>query len=129
MLSETNANILLNLDFEAAFQNRPLVILSQLGSNTPSTIDTNRILEICRKELSLILIKLGKRAQGSRLGWERFKEAFLTKDTRELVENLYRQCQALNNILLIDAIVIGSSMYKEFREVRKEQQEWHQADE
>ena len=129
VLSETNANILLNPDFEAAFRNRPSLILSQLGSNAPSTTDANRMLEICRKELSSMLTKLGKRAQGSRLGWERFKEAFLTKDTRESVENLYRQCQALNNMLSVDAIVLGASMYKEVKEGRKEQQEWRQADE
>jgi Cdc6-like AAA superfamily ATPase len=129
VLSETHANILLNKDFEAAFQNRPSLLLSQFGPNAPSTTDTNRMLDICQKELSSMLKKMGKRVQGSQLGWERFKEAFLTKDTRESVENLHRQCQVLNNMLSVDAVVLGASMYKEVREVRKEQQDWRQADE
>lgn len=74
-----------------------------------------------------MLKELKKRGQGYRLGWERLKGAFLAKDTRDSVENLCRQCQTLNNMLSIDAAVLGATTYKEVREVRKEQQEWHQA--
>ena len=128
VLSETNTNILLNPDFEAAFQNRPSLLLSQLGPNAPLTTDTNLMLEICRRELDLMLNELKKRGQGHRLGWERLKGAFLAKDTRDSVENLCRQCQTLNNMLSIDATVLGATTYKEVREARKEQQEWRQAE-
>jgi hypothetical protein len=127
VLSETNTNILLNSDFAAAFQNRPSLLLSQLGPNASSTTDINLMLEICRRELDSMLKELKKRGQGHRLGWERLRGAFLAKDTRDSVENLCRQCQTLNNMLSIDAVVVGATTYKEVREARKEQQEWHQA--
>jgi hypothetical protein len=128
VLSETNTNILLNPDFADAFQNRPSLLLSQLGPNAPSTTDTNLMLEDCRKELASLLVKLNKRAKGHSVGWERFKGAFLAKDTRESVENLHRQCQTLNNMVSIDATVLGAITYKEIKEARKEQQEWYQTD-
>jgi hypothetical protein len=127
VLSETNTNILLNPDFATAFQNQPSLLLSQLGPNAPSTTDTRHMLEICRKELDSMLKELKKRGQGHRLGWGRLKGAFLAKDTRDSVENLCRQCQTLNNMLSIDAAVLGATTYKEVREARKEQQEWHEA--
>ncbi|KAH7403164.1 hypothetical protein BKA64DRAFT_442605 [Cadophora sp. MPI-SDFR-AT-0126] len=123
VLSETNANILLNPDFAAAFQNHPSLLLSQLGPKAPLTTDTNLMLEICRRELDSMLKELGKRGQGHRIGWERLKGAILAKDTRESVENLCRQCQTLNNMLSIDVAVLGATTYKEVREARKEQQE------
>jgi NACHT domain len=128
VLSETNTNILFNSDFAATFQNRPSLLLSQLGSNASLTTDTNLMLEMCRGELDSLLKELKKRGQGHRLGWERLKGAFLAKDTRDSVENLCRQCQTLNNMFSIDAAVLGATTYKEIREARKEQQEWHQAE-
>jgi hypothetical protein len=123
VLSETNTNILLNPDFAAAFQSQSSLLLSQLGPSAPSSTDTNRMLEICRRELDSMLKELKKRVQGHRLGWDRLKGAFLAKDTRESVENLCRQCQTLNNMLSIDAAVLGATTFKEVREARKEQQE------
>jgi hypothetical protein len=83
VLSETNTNILLNIDFAEAFRDRPLLLLSQLGPNTPSTTETKLMLETCQRELESVLKDLKKRGQGHRLGWERLKGAFLAKDTRE----------------------------------------------
>jgi hypothetical protein len=128
VLSETNTNILLNLDFVEAFQDRSSLLLSQLGPNAPSTTETKLMLETCQRELESVLKDLKKRGQGHRLGWERLKGAFLAKDTRDSVENLCRQCQTLNNMLSIDAAVLGASTYKEVRDVRREQQEWRQAE-
>lgn len=123
VLSETNTNILLNPDFEVAFQSQSSLLLSQLGPSAPLSTDTNRMLEICRRDLDSMLKELKKRGQGHRLGWERLKGAFLAKDTRDSVENLCRQCQTLNNMLSIDAAVLGATTFKEVREARKEQQE------
>ena len=86
------------------------------------------MLERCKKELEYLLKELKKRSQGHQLGWQRLKRAFLARDTRESVENLSRQCQTLNNMLSIDATVLGVSTYKEVKEERKEQQEWRHAD-
>ncbi|KAH8596532.1 hypothetical protein B0O99DRAFT_593347 [Bisporella sp. PMI_857] len=127
VLSETNANLLLNSDFEVAFRNRPSVLLSQLGSNGSNT-DTKLMLELCRGKLEALLKELTKRGQSHQLGWERLKGAFLAKGTRDSVENLSRQCQILNNMLLIDTAVIAASTHKEVSEARKEQQQWHQTD-
>lgn len=128
VLSETNTNILLNPDFTEAFQGQPSVLLSQLGSNAPPTTDTKQMLEICHQKLESLLIELKKRGQGHRLGWERFKGAFLAKDTQNSVQNLCRQCQTLNNMLSIDTVVLGAATYKEVKDARREQQEWHQAE-
>ena len=126
VLSETNTNILLNSDFAEAFQDRPSLLLSQLGPNAPLKTDTKLMLDTCQRELEFLLKELKKRGQGHRLGWERLKGAFLAKDTRDSVENLCRQCQTLNNMLSIDAAVLGATTYKEVKDVRREQQEWRQ---
>jgi hypothetical protein len=123
VLSETHTNILLNPDFKEAFQERPSTLLSQLGTGAPSDTSAKTMLEICQRKLEHLLSDLKKRAKGHRIGWERFKEAFLAKDTRESVENLHRQYQSLNSVMTIDAIVIGATTFKEVKEVRKEQQE------
>ena len=133
-LSETNTNLLLNPDFAEAFQNRPSILLSQLGPNAPPTTDTKLMLDICKREMEDLLKELKKRGKGHRVGWERVKGAFLAKNTRESVENLHRQCQVLNGLVSIDIAVLGATTYKEVKETRrdqqearKEQQEWHQA--
>ena len=48
-LSESNTIIILNPDFAEAFQNRPSLLLSQLGPNAPSTTDAKLILQVCEK--------------------------------------------------------------------------------
>jgi hypothetical protein len=128
VLSETNTNICLNPDFAEAFHNRPSLLLSRLGSVAPSPTDTKLMLATCQRELECLLSELKKRAQGHRLGWERFKGAFLAKNIREAVDNLHRQCQMLNSMVSIDGINLGVNIYKEVKEAREEQQEWRQAE-
>jgi len=111
-LSETNTNLLLNPDFAEAFQNRPSILLSQLGPNAPPTTDTKLMLDICKREMEDLLKQLKKRGKGYRVGWERVKGAFLAKNTRESVENLHRQCQVLNGLVSIDVAVLGATTYK-----------------
>jgi hypothetical protein len=122
-LSETHTNIILNSDFAEAFQNRSSLLLSQLGPNAPRTTGTKLMLQACEKELKDLLQELKKRAGGHRAGWERIKGAFHAKHTRESVENLHRQCQALNNMVSIDTAVLGATTYKELTETRREQQD------
>jgi hypothetical protein len=128
VLSETNTNILLNPDFADAFQDRHSLLLSQLGTDAPSVTDTKLMLTICHGELECLLRELKARATGHRVGWERLKGTFRAKDTRESVENLYRQCQILNSMVSIDATVLGATTHKEIKEARREQQGWHQAE-
>lgn len=141
ILLETHDNLILNPDFTEIFQNRPSILLSQLGPNAPPTTDTRLLLDVCGKELKDLLEELKKRAKGHRIGWERMKGAFLAKNTRESVETLHRQCQMLNNMVNIDMAELGVITYKEVKNVRKEQQDakaeqqkvqenqqaWHQA--
>jgi len=128
VLSETNTNILCNPEFAEAFQDRPSLLLSQLRTGAPSATGNKLTLTTCQTKLENLLSELNKRAKGHRVGWERFKGAFLAKDTRESVENLHRQCQTLNSMVSIDAIVLGATTYKEAKEARKEQQGWHRAE-
>src|SRR5436853_5398197 len=86
------------------------------------------MLETCQKELESLLEELKKRGKGYRLGWERLKGAFLAKDTRDSVKNLCRHCQTLNSMLSIDAAVLVAATNREVRDVRREQQEWRQAE-
>jgi len=71
---------------------------------------------------------LTKQAQSSRLSWETLKGAFTAKKTREAVENLNRQCQALNSMAAIDAIAIGANTHCKVVEIRKtiEEVQYHQ---
>ncbi|KAH8588562.1 ankyrin repeat protein, partial [Bisporella sp. PMI_857] len=127
VLSETNANIILNSEFEKAFHNRPSLLLSQLGPNASST-DTKSMLDLCRDKLEDLLKELAKRKHGHRLGWDKLKGAFLAKATRDSVENLGRQCQILNSMLSIDTAVLAASTYKKVSEAKEEQQQWRQTD-
>jgi hypothetical protein len=90
VLSETYTNVVLNKDFLDAFDSRHSVLLSQFGSTVPPT-DTQIMISACHSELGLLLGELEKRGQGGRAGWERIKGAFLSKRTREAVENLHQQ--------------------------------------
>jgi hypothetical protein len=123
VLSETNTNVILNQEFKDAFEGHHSAILSQLG--TDAKTDTRAMLSSCQTELESLLKDLKKRAQGHRVGWERLRGAFLAKKTRDSVENLQRQCQMLNNMAGMDALVLGSRVHREVKESRDEQRQWH----
>ncbi|RYP69154.1 hypothetical protein DL771_006248 [Monosporascus sp. 5C6A] len=127
-LSETNTNIALNPDFINAFQGRHSTVLSQLTDVTPAT-DTSVMVSACRTELEHLVAELKKRAQGHQVGWERMKGAFLAKKTREAVENLQRQCQFLNDLVVIDSAALQATILKEVREGTMKQQAREAADE
>ncbi|RYP35326.1 hypothetical protein DL767_003865 [Monosporascus sp. MG133] len=127
-LSETNTNIALNQDFINAFKGRHSTVLSQLTDVTPAT-DTSVMVSACRTELEHLLAELKKRAQAHRVGWERMKGAFLAKKTREAVESLQRQCQFLNNLVVIDIAALQATTLKEVREGTMKQQAREAADE
>jgi hypothetical protein len=81
------------------------------------------MVSACRVGLESVLKDLKKQVQGHRIGWERLKGAFLAKRTREAVENLHRQCQALNKLIAIDSVALAASTHREVKESRKEQQQ------
>jgi len=121
-LSETNTNVILNPSFVDSFRGRHSTLLSQLGPAAGGT-DTQQLVAACQDELQCLLDDLRRRARGHRIGWDRLKAAFLAKRTRDAVQNLHRQCQALNGMLAIDAVALGASTHREVKEIRKEQQQ------
>jgi hypothetical protein len=123
ILSETNTNLLLNNDFKDAFRGRHSTLLTQLGPSAGST-DASAMLSICKQELENLLKDLTKQAYGGKVGWERLKGAFMSNRRREAVENLQRQCGALNRLVAVDALALASHTYKEVTEARKEQRIW-----
>lgn len=130
VLSETYTNILVNDDFKNAFNGRHSTFLAQLGDPAEPTnppTNTSAMVLACKQELDGLLDDLMKRAHGHRVGWERLKAAFLAKKTREMVENLQRQCGTLNSLMAVDALALTTRIHKEVSEARKEQQRW-QAD-
>lgn len=125
-LSATQMNILQNPDFAAAFENRESTLLSQLGPDAPKDTDSNILLQSCEAHLQELLQNLRTRAKGHRLGWDRLKGAFLAKHTRESVEKLHRQCQALNNLVVIDAVALGARTHADVKAIQREQQDGRQ---
>ncbi|KAF2659374.1 hypothetical protein K491DRAFT_622918, partial [Lophiostoma macrostomum CBS 122681] len=128
VLSETHTNILLNPDFAEAFQGRRSVLLSQLLPQPGAAIktDTEVMVDTCKTELEALVIDFTKRAKRHGLTWERFKGALLANKTRMAVEVLHRQCEALNRMMSVDALMLGATTIKEVKEARAEQQQHHQ---
>ena len=127
VLSETHTNILVNDDFKHAFEGRYSTFLAQLGDPAKPTnppTNTSTMVSACKQELDSLLDDLTKRAQGHRVGWERLKGAFLARKTRETVENLQRQCGALNSLMAVDALALSARIHKEVTEMRRVQQRW-----
>ncbi|KAL2197095.1 hypothetical protein P885DRAFT_77574 [Corynascus similis CBS 632.67] len=127
ILSETLANILTNDDFKNAFDGRHSTFLEQFGdtvkpTNSPTNISS--MVSACKQELDSLLDDLTKQSKGHRVGWERFKGAFLARKTRETVESLQRQCGTLNSLMAVDAIALSARIHKEVIQVREEQQGW-----
>ena len=121
VLAETKRNILDNKEFVGAFQGRNSALISHLGDGDQAT-DTSLLVSTCRTELETVLENLKKRCQGHRAGWERIKGAFQARKTREAVENLYRHCQALNNMAVIDTASLGASTYNIVDQIQRRQE-------
>jgi len=116
VLSETNTNVISNPEFVAAVQGKHSTVLSQFQGTEISTH---------QEELQSVLTDLIERSQGHRIGWRRIKEAFLSRKTRETVENLHRMCESVNKLVAIDNLAITAATHQEVEKSRKEQQEVH----
>ena len=129
-LSDIHTNLILNKDFQDAFQDtNQSILVSELGPNAPADTATKKSMKICTDALEGLLRDLQKRDAGHRLGWERFKGPFLTKSTQKAVENLHRQCQNLNNIVSLDALSLQVDSHKQISETRQFQKNWYQNEE
>jgi hypothetical protein len=126
ILLDINKRLIQNPEFAEAFEGGNSLLLSELGPDAPSTSSTKLLLETCRRELGCLLEELKKRERGGRVGWQRFKSAFLAQNTRDAVQDLYRQCVILNQLMANDSTFLVAMTKKEVKESRKEQQEWMQ---
>ena len=124
VLSEIRTN-LDDPNFKEAFIDRPSVLQSELGSNTPSIAETKLTIESCKVELERVLSELKMRNSKHRLGWERLRGAFLAKSTRDSVEKLSRYCQIFNDMASVDALTLAVNTWTGVKEMKQEQQEWH----
>ena len=127
ILSETQTNLIFNADFTDAFQDRPSVLLSELGPNAPPTTETKRSIMCCKNELESLLDDLKKREKGHRIGWERFKAPFCAKSLQKSIDTVSRRCQNLNEMISIDTLTVGVHTLGEVKQARKEQQAWYDA--
>jgi hypothetical protein len=126
-IERAESNLLLNMDFVDAFQDRPSILLSEIGPNAPAQTETKLSIEVCKQELASLLEKLKKMGKGHRVGWERFKAPFLAKDLQKSIDKAHRQCRILNDMISYDTINLGVSTLGQVKRARKEQKEWHDA--
>jgi len=126
-IEKAETNLLLNTDFIDAFQDQPSILLSELGPTAPTTTETKLSINVCKQELESLLDKLKKIGKGHRVGWERLKAPFLTKDLQKSIDKVHRQCRILNDMISYDAINLGVNTFGQVKRARKEQKEWHDA--
>ena len=128
VLSETRTN-LEDPIFKEAFRDRPSVLRSELGpelgQNPPTMVETQLSIESCKAKLEKELKVLKLRDEGHRLGWERLKGAFLADSTLDSVQKLRRYGELFNNMVSIDAMTLAVTTVTGMKEMRREQQEWH----
>jgi hypothetical protein len=124
VLSETHANILTSNDFKEAFDGQQSALLMQFGGNMTQQTSISSMISACKKELEKLLDSLNKHLGGSQFGWQRLKGALLAGRTRETVQAVHRECQALNNLINISSLSLNVRIHKEVTQARKEQQAW-----
>ncbi|KAH0426562.1 ankyrin repeat protein [Colletotrichum camelliae] len=122
-LTETCNRIIRNPDFVAALEDKHSAVLSNLATQSSSGGPT--LLSACQKELEDVLQRLEKQISGSRFGWTRLKATLLSERAQSAIQNLHRQCQIINNTILIDNTTLAVNTNLEVRSTRKELTERH----
>jgi hypothetical protein len=124
-LTEIQTKLVSNPSFEAAFDGNSSALLSHLKADNLSNDCIKEAFEGCHSQLTEAINNFKRQEERRKLGWEHFKAAFLSARTSSAVSRLQRQCQRLNQLMLIDTAVITASTHREVQEVRKEHQAWH----
>lgn len=125
-LSETHTNIVVNRNFQNAIHGLPSALQAPAPSGDAGQGPGAQVtISACHAALEVILEDLKKRAQ-TRHGWERLRGAFLAKAVRETVENVHRQCVALNQLVTIDAVTLAVSTHQHVKQGMQEQQQIRQ---
>jgi hypothetical protein len=128
-LTEMQTKLITNPSYEAAFGGNSSALLSHLKADNLSNDCIKEAFEACQSQLTEAINSFKQKEGRHKLGWERFKAAFLSARTASAVSTLQRQCQSLNQLVLVDTAVITASTRLEVQEVRKEHQAWHTAEE
>jgi len=128
-LTEMQTKLISNPSFEAAFDGNSSALLSHLKADNLSNDCIKEAFEACQLQLTEAINSFKGKEGRHKLDWERFKAAFLSARTASAVSTFQRQCQSLNQLVLIDAAMITASTHLEVQEVRKEHQAWHAAEE
>jgi hypothetical protein len=115
--------------FEAGFDGDSSAPLSHLKADNLTKDAIKEAFEACQGKLAEAINSLKRKEGRHRIGWELFKAAFLSERTESALWQLHRQCQSMNQLVLIDMAVITASTHLEIKEVRKEHQAWHTAEE
>jgi hypothetical protein len=101
-----------------------------LSARSPPSLDTWLTLEKCRQDLEDLLNELKSKTKKHHVTWERLQwPLFAAQKAQRTVDKLHRHCQIFNNMVSIDAAVLGASTYKEVTEGREQQRKWHHAEE
>ena len=127
ILSETRTNLLLNVEFKNAFEDRRSTLLSELGPDAPPTTETKLSIESCNKELRSLLDSLRRKDTAHRVGWERLKASFLARNLQRSIDKVHRQCRTLNDMVSLDSLNLGINTLGEVKQIREEHRAWHDA--
>ncbi|KAI8632475.1 ankyrin repeat-containing domain protein [Xylariaceae sp. FL1651] len=120
-LSITYTNAIINPNFKEAMEGVESALLThfkQKAWNSGKQVDFT--ITTCKSRLEKLLVELNKASKGHQFGWHRIKTAFLASDIREAVEDLHRQCQAMNNLVGIDSLTLAVETLREVRAVRQD---------
>ncbi|KAF7507610.1 hypothetical protein GJ744_010280 [Endocarpon pusillum] len=120
--------LICNPSFEEAFDGNSSALLSHLKANDLSQDSIKEAFETCQTQLVEVVDSFKAKERSHRLGWERFKAPFSSFKTSKAISELQRQCQSINQLILIDTATIVASTRLEVKEVRKEHQQWHAAE-
>jgi hypothetical protein len=128
-LTEIQTRLVSNSSIEEAFKGNSSALLSHLKANDTSQDAIKDAFQNCQAQLMEMVKHLQAKEAGHRLGWGRLKAAFLCKKTQDAISQLQRQCGTLHKLVSVDNAVLASSTYLQVKGARKEQQEWHTAEE
>lgn len=129
ILTEVQTGLLSNPAFQEAWEGRNSALLSHLEADHLSQDVIKESFQDCEMRLTEVVNTLTAREKSHRPDWERFKAPFTSKRTESAVAQLQRQCKILDRLISIDAAALIAQLRLDIKEVRKEHQEWHVAEE
>lgn len=124
-LAEMQSKLFSNPSFEAAFQGNSSALLSHVKADDASEDSIKEAFKNCQAELKKIVNKFQAKEGRPGSGWDRVKDAFVSKETERAISHLQRRCRNFDQLLSIDTAALTAHTNLEVKEVRKENQGWH----